>query len=122
MDWLSSPKKKYTNQSPEVKMLNKYFKKNFPFIIEVSDYVMESRRRMSSFAIDIYVSPQHFCELMDIEVERQVVTIMTKISSQFLKVLIPELDMLTTKIVFRFFPKIEEETILPYLSEFQKEL
>lgn len=121
MEWVSSPKKKYTNHSPELKMLNKFFKKDFPFIVEVSDCVLENRRSMSSFAIDIYVSPQHFCELMYVEVERQVTTIMRKMSSQFLKALIPDLDMPTTEIMFRFFPKIEEETILPYLYEFQKE-
>ena len=65
----------------ELKMLDKYLKKMYPFIINV-DSIFESKRNTiydphtfsavnkESLHINIYVSPLHFCELMDDRVER----------------------------------------------------
>lgn len=106
-----------TNLSPEIKMLSKFFKKQFPFVIEVSDYSVETSRSRQSLVLDIYVSPEHFCELMDVRVEKKVVKKMINISSQFIKSVITEWPETTTELNMRFFPEIKEATILKSLDE-----
>lgn len=117
MSWLSPSITIPINSSPEVNMINRFFKKQFPFVIEVSGYSLETSHRRQSLVLDIYVSPKHFCELMDDRVEKKVVTKMKNISSQFVKSVITEWLDTKTELNMRFFPEIEEATILKSLEE-----
>lgn len=109
----------HLDSPPEIKMLNKFFTRHFPFILEVSDYTLESSYRRSSLILDVYVSPTHFCELMDSRVERQVGDKIRSFSSQFIQTLIPEWNREVSSMNIRFFPQIEEATILSSLEEIQ---
>lgn len=115
MSWLSPSIVIPTNSSPEVNVINKFFKKQFPFVVEVSGFSFETSYRKESLILDIYVSPEHFCELMDGRVEKKVVEKIRKISSSFIKTVLTEFSMDILNI--RFFPVIVEATILKSLED-----
>ena len=101
----------------EIKMLNKYLKKMFPFIVEV-DSILESKRTRShtcssvsneSLHINIYVSPLHFCELMDDRVEKKLQSLMLKQSATLIKSIMTDCN--PDKIKFLFFPDVDKVTI-----------
>lgn len=119
MSWLTPSITVPVDSTSEIKMLNKFFTKHFPFVLEVSGYSLETGYRRSSFVLDVYVSPQHFCELMDGRVEKQVIDKMKDFSSQFIQTLIPEWNREITALNIRFFPQIEEATILSSLESLQ---
>lgn len=121
--------------SPEISILNKYMKKLFPFILEVDsltignepynqdnqdyqitssgrDFVtFTSRRQNNQLQLNIYVSPIHFCELMDGRVERKIIKHMINNCSPLLKSVIPSWNGLDPRILF--YPLIgESATIL----------
>lgn len=112
--------------TPEVKIVNKFFKKMLPFVVEVSDagerqhkpnhlrlhksYVVTSKSKFNTLEINIYVSPTHFCELMDYRIEKQVIDRIKLISSQFLKSVFT--DWAGDELKILFFPEINEQTIL----------
>jgi len=120
----------------ELLILNKYMKKLFPFILEVdSVYVGEelydsytwtlptinystsgtSRRDKNLLKINIYVSPLHFCELMDERVERKIVNHIVDNCSSLLKSVVTSWDGNKPRILF--FPSVEEKsTILEGLN------
>ena len=108
---------------PENKILTKYLKRNFHFILEVSGYSVErnfNKNRNMSLILDVYVSPEHFCELLDTRVESKVVDKISKYSSGFIKSIITEWDQ-STPIRVRFFPETNEATILKILEESEVE-
>lgn len=121
MSWLSTSMSTPIYSTPEIRILNKFFTRHFPFILEVSDYSVDLGRNRSSFVLDVYVSPQHFCELMDGRVEREVIEKMRELSSTFVKVVIPEWSEEINKLNIRFFPQIERATILSSLEEVRLE-
>jgi hypothetical protein len=121
MSWLSPSILVSVDSAPEIKMLDKFFTRHFPFILEVSSYSIETSRNRSSFILDVYVSPQHFCELMDGRIEREVVEKMREVSDTFVKVVIPEWSKEITPLNIRFFPQIERSTILSSLGEVKLE-
>lgn len=115
----------------ELLILNKYMKKLFPFILEVdSVYVGEetydpytfspsanystsgtSRRGKNLLKINVYVSPLHFCELMDDRVEKQIINHIVDNCSSLLKSVITSWDGNKPRILF--FPSVgEKSTIL----------
>lgn len=122
MSWLTPSITTPVDSTPEIKMLNRFFTRHFPFILEVSGYSLETGYNRSSFILDVYVSPQHFCELMDSRVEKQVGDKMRELSSTFIKVVIPEWNREITSLNIRFFPQVEEATILSSLKEVRVEL
>lgn len=105
------------DNSSEIKLMNKFLKKQFPFIIEVTGYSLKASTYRHSFMLDIFVSPRHFCELMDSRVEREVIDRMKQYSTQLLQSIIPEWSKEITALNFRFFPDINEQTILNELPE-----
>ena len=48
-------------KSAETILLDKFLKREFPFIVEVSSYELKHQNKL--LYLNIYVSPQHFCEL-----------------------------------------------------------
>jgi hypothetical protein len=118
------------NMTSELLILNKYMKKLFPFILEVdSVYVGEelydpytfsptinysssgtSRRDKNLLKINIYVSPLHFCELMDERVERKIVNHIVDNCSSLLKSVVTSWDGNKPRILF--FPSVEEKSTI----------
>lgn len=105
----------------ETKMLDKYMRKMFPFIINVSEVEPVKIRRHSKdrdfkveLRISIYVSPSHFCELMDNRVDVKMNSYMLKETSSMIKSLIPDAD--ESKIKFLFYPDIDSVTIFDNLT------
>lgn len=106
--------------SPELIIINKFFKKNFPFVIEVSEITLLngiSTRRLTTsnlLEIRIYVSPTHFCELMDHRIESKVSDIIKLKSLSLLKSVFNYWDGGNIRILF--YPEINEQTILKEIS------
>ena len=105
----------------ETKLLDKYMRKMFPFIINVSDIESVRVRRYSKdknfnleLRISIYVSPSHFCELMDNRVDVKMNSYMSRETSSMIKSLIPDAD--ESRIKFLFFPDIDSVTIFDNLT------
>lgn len=112
----------------ELLILNKYMKKLFPFILEVdSVYLGEevydpfsytstfnysfsgstsisSRRDKTLLKINIYVSPLHYCELMDCRVEKKITNHIYEGSSALLKSIITSWNGEKPRILF--FPSV----------------
>ena len=106
----------FIHMETETKMLDKYMKKMFPFIINVSEVELVNTRRQYKdkdskvkLHISIYVSPSHFCELMDNRVEIKMNQYMLRETSSMIKSIIPDVD--ENKIKFLFFPDIDSVTI-----------
>jgi hypothetical protein len=93
----------------ELIILNKYLKKMFPFIIEVENYVYEKYRGNDILELTIYVSPIHFCELMDNRIENKLRDMMIIESSGLIKSVLPEFKK--DNIRFLFYPDIDKVTI-----------
>jgi hypothetical protein len=110
----------FIHMETETKMLDKYMRKMFPFIINVSDIEPITRtqnnasRVLIEIHISIYVSPSHFCELMDNRVEIKMNQYMLRETSFMIKSLIPNVD--ENKIKFLFFPDIDSVTIFDNLT------
>jgi hypothetical protein len=126
------------NMNSELLILNKYMKKLFPFILEVdSVYVGEeiyepwsstfnspiiynstsgtSRRDKNILKINIYVSPLHFCELMDDRIEKKIVNHIIDNCSSLLKSVVTSWDGNKPRVLF--FPSVgEKSTILEGLE------
>ena len=105
----------------ETKLLDKYMRKMFPFIINVSEIESVRVRRYSKdknfnleLRISIYVSPSHFCELMDNRVDVVMNSYMLRETSSMIKSLIPDAD--ESRIKFLFFPDIDSVTIFDNLT------
>ena len=92
---------------PELIILNKYLKKMYPFIIEVDNYMYE--RRGNVLKLIIYVSPLHFCELMDGRVDIKLRNMMMKESYGLIKSILPEFK--DNNIIFSFYPNVDKITI-----------
>ena len=110
----------FIHMETETKMLDKYLRNMFPFIINVSDIEPITRNRNNASRviievhISIYVSPSHFCELMDNRVEIKMNQYMLRETSFMIKSLIPNVD--ENKIKFLFFPDIDSVTIFDNLT------
>ena len=104
-------------ESSILKIVNKFFKKEFPFVIDVSGYSLSTLWNRQSLVLDVYVSPEHFCELMDNRVEKIVVDKMRDMTRQFIKTVIPEWNGNLSTLNLRFFPSVEEATILRVLED-----
>jgi hypothetical protein len=110
----------FIHMETETKMLDKYMRNMFPFIINVSDIEPITRNRNNASRvlievhISIYVSPSHFCELMDNRVEIKMNQYMLRETSFMIKSLIPNVD--ENKIKFLFFPDIDSVTIFDNLT------
>lgn len=109
------------NMETETKMLDKYMRKMFPFIINVSEVEPVRVRRISKdrdfkveLRISIYVSPSHFCELMDNRVDVKLNNYMLRETSSMIKSIIPDVD--ESRIKFLFFPDIDSVTIFDNLT------
>jgi hypothetical protein len=119
------------NTSPELKIVNKYFKEHFPFVLEVSDAgppndIIIPRMRYNPYCqefklleIGMYVSPIHFCELMDHRIEEKLSRRMKLLTSTFLKSVFT--DWRGDELRLLFFPEINEQTILNQLEPILEE-
>jgi hypothetical protein len=108
--------------TPEIKSLNKYLKKLYPFIVNVDSInYTKSRRVMNSSQfntramVNVYVSPRHFCELMDNRVSRKLEINMIKETIQFFQAVVNP-DVHTNNLQYIFFPDVEEVTIFDGLD------
>jgi hypothetical protein len=114
----------------ELKILNKYLKKMYPFIIEVESIFFNydevsmlnnfsssgmDRRDKDLLKINIYVSPLHFCELMDDRVEKKLQSLMQKQCGSLFKSIIPECN--PDKLRFLFYPDVDKVTIFDDIPE-----
>ena len=108
--------------TPELKALNKYLKKMYPFIVNVDTiYYTKSRRVMNSSQfttkamVNVYVSPRHFCELMDDRVSRKLENHMVKETIQLFQASVnPNVN--SNNLQYIFFPDVEEVTIFDGLD------
>lgn len=88
----------------EITLLNKYIKKRFPFIMEISDFYLQ-KNKLVVYAV---VSPSHFCELfIHDNINREVNKILKKEFSPMIKSIITEWD--ENDIQFTYFPDLKEE-------------
>jgi hypothetical protein len=108
--------------TPEIKSLNKYLKKLYPFIVNVDSInYTKSRRVMNSSQfntramVNVYVSPRHFCELMDNRVSRKLEINMIKETIQFFQAVVNP-DVHSNNLQYIFFPDVEEVTIFDGLD------
>lgn len=110
----------------ELKIVNKFFKEQFPFVLEVTDAGPPSEmskmrlnllvsKEFKILEINMYVTPTHFCELMDHRIEEKVNRRMKLLTSTFLKSVFTEWK--GEEIRFLFFPEINEQTILNQLTD-----
>lgn len=114
--------------SAELKIVNKYFKGQFPFVLEVADagpsykinpnrlrlHHLNSPREFELLEIGMYISPTHFCELMDHRIEEKVNQKMKSLTSTFLKSVFTDWRGIELRLLF--FPEINEQTILNQLT------
>ena len=108
--------------TPGIKVLNKYLKKMYPFIVDVDSInYMKSRRVMNSSQfntramVNVYVSPRHFCELMDERVSRKLENHMVKETIQLFQASVNP-DVNSNNLQYIFFPDVEEVTIFDGLD------
>lgn len=101
---------------PEIVVLNKYLKKMFPIIIEVSDYSIDPFIDGNVLTIRFSVSPENFCELFFNEnVERKVMKHMRDEASTLLKSIFPEWDG-RRNVFFSYNPHRIERSVLKVLN------
>jgi hypothetical protein len=104
----------------ELKMLNKYLKKMFPFIVEVDNIFVLKKDMIydpNTFTpvsnellqFNTYVSPLHFCELMDDRVEKKLQALMIKQCGSLIKSIITDCN--PDKVRFVFYPDLDKITI-----------
>jgi hypothetical protein len=108
--------------TPEIKSLNKYLKKLYPFIVNVDSInytktrrVMNSSQFNTRAMVNVYVSPRHFCELMDNRVSRKLEINMIKETIQFFQAVVNP-DVHSNNLQYIFFPDVEEVTIFDGLD------
>jgi hypothetical protein len=108
--------------TPGIKVLNKYLKRIYPFIVNVDSInYTKSRRVMNSSQfntramVNVYVSPRHFCELMDERVSRKLEINMIKETIQFFQAVVNP-DVNSNNLQYIFFPDVEEVTIFDGLD------
>ncbi len=97
----------------EAKTLSVLLRRKFPFIIDISSCSFSGNK--SVLYLDVYVSPEHFCELMDTRVEKQVVNKITILSDKLIRSIFSDWNQ-KTSLIFRFFPEITKSTILNDLN------
>lgn len=104
----------------EVQVLNRFLKRMYPFVVEVTDIDTKTVRihsrpnRQLRLTISAYVSPIHFCELMDDRVNLKLNKRMGEECQVLLKSLIPDWD--GEYVQFIFFPDIDTVTIFDGLD------
>jgi hypothetical protein len=78
----------------ELNILNKHFKKMFPFVIEVVDFTLEPPKEYGANVLYIYmhVSPTHYCELAADKVNDLISCYLFEKSNDLLKSVLPEWD------------------------------
>jgi hypothetical protein len=120
--------------SAELNILNKYLKKMYPFITEVESvdagseiydpytFIPENNYSTSGsgkkgdvLRINIYVSPLHFCELMDDRVEKKLQSLMLKQCGSLVKSIITDCN--PDNIRFLFYPDVDKVTIFDNIPE-----
>ena len=108
------------NMESELNVINTIMKRMYPFIVNVdgverNNYRQHSiNRRVNKTMIDIYVSPTHFCELMDDKVHVKLSNRMLNECHQLLRSVYPKLQIEHT--TFRFFPDVDKVTIFDDLD------
>jgi hypothetical protein len=78
----------------------------FPFVIKVDGFTLERRKTLY---FDIFVSPVHYCELINNEVDKLINRYMIAKSADLIKSVLPDWDSGIVK--FRFFPEVPELTV-----------
>lgn len=106
--------------NPEVNLLDKFIKKEYPFVLEVLGYDVTTYRGDTDgrLCIDIKVSSSHFCELyLDEDIELKVKQHMSSKLSPMIRAVISEWNG-NGWLSFRFFPQDmgENNSVLKYLT------
>jgi hypothetical protein len=108
--------------TPGIKVLNKYLKRMYPFIVNVESINYTKSRRVMSDSksnikamVNVYVSPRHFCELMDDRVSRKLENHMVKETIQLFQASVnPNVN--SNNLQYIFFPDVEDVTIFDGLD------
>ena len=90
----------------ELNILNKHFKKMFPFVIEVKGFNFDYNNQLN---IGIYVSHTHYAELSCEEVSRPISNYMLKKSTNLMKSVLPDWD--GRFVNFNIFTQIEKDNV-----------
>ena len=88
----------------------------FPFVIEVDGFALAEHRLYdnNTLIIDIFVSPHHYCELVDDKANDIINRYMHAHSAKLLKSVLPSWD--GSNVRFRCFPEINKYTIFDGLD------
>jgi hypothetical protein len=78
----------FDGMNSELNILNKYFKKMFPFVIKVDNIALLDYNNI--LQVDIYVSPTHYAEVSYVEVRKLINEYMLEKSAPLIKTVIPE--------------------------------
>ena len=110
--------------TPELRVMNKYLKQLFPFIVNIESISYAKSRQVISnhhakwtvkTRVSVYVSPRHFCELMDDRVSRKLENHMVKETIQLFQASVnPNVN--SNNLQYIFFPDVEEVTIFDGLD------
>lgn len=96
--------------SPELIMLNKHLKRMYPFIVKVDQYTCSKHNAVN---IIIYLSPIHFCETMDDQVELKLQKIMVEQTSNLIRTILSDWSL---SVRFLFYPDVNNLTIFDDIS------
>lgn len=94
-------------------VITKHLKKSLKFVLNCEINEDDSLKTKRIF-VDVFVSPSHFCELLDPRVEKKVTQKCSEVIYPMLFTLYGMKD--TERVNFRFFPELEESTIFNYIQ------
>lgn len=72
----------------ELNILNKHFKKMFPFVIKVDNITLLDHDNI--LQLDMYVSPTHYAEMSYMDVRKLISDYMIEKSTPLIKTIIPD--------------------------------
>ena len=72
----------------ELNILNKHFKKMFPFVIKVDNITLLDHDNI--LQLDMYVSPTHYAEMSYVDVRKLISDYMIEKSTPLIKTVIPD--------------------------------
>lgn len=96
----------------ELNILNKHFKKMFPFVIKVDNIALFNDN--NTLQLDMYVSPTHYAEASHVDVRNLINDYMLEKSAPLIKTVIPDWNI--RHITFKFNANVNTITILDGLN------
>ena len=98
----------------ELNLLNKHFKKMFPFVIKVDNIALLDYNNI--LQLDMYVSPTHYAEVSYVEVRQVISDYMLEKSAPLVKTILPDWTGRHLSFVFNAYLIKEDMTILDGLN------